>query len=310
MAEPCRRSTSPPGVRSRSATGSPSTSGCPPMSQRRQGPRPRRGLARRGAWGSRTTWPWSSRPASGRASSSAVACSTAPPATPATSGTCSSPRPPRPGPAIPPACSSPRPAAPRSPLRTGAPAADAGTAVRARTGTLVGRAVASVANLLDLRLAVVAGSVALGYGDAVLRRGPGRGRPALRARLLRRHPGRPGRPRRRRAAGRRRRRGAAGRGSRCRRALTVLGPQASLAVPESVPMQPTWGESAEQYREKVQALPRRAPPRRLEGHRRAAPRRGPGVDRAVAADPVREQPARHLVAGRVRRPRPDRPRSR
>ena len=37
--------------------------------------------------------------------------------------------------------------------------------VRRRTGTLVGRAVASVANLLDLRLAVVAGSVALGYGD-------------------------------------------------------------------------------------------------------------------------------------------------
>jgi len=32
-------------------------------------------------------------------------------------------------------------------------------------GTLVGRAVASVANLLDLGLAVVAGSVALGFGD-------------------------------------------------------------------------------------------------------------------------------------------------
>ncbi len=31
---------------------------------------------------------------------------------------------------------------------------------------LVGRVVASVANLLDLRLACVAGSVALGYGDA------------------------------------------------------------------------------------------------------------------------------------------------
>ena len=37
--------------------------------------------------------------------------------------------------------------------------------MRRRTGTLVGRAVASVANLLDLRLAVVAGSVALGYGE-------------------------------------------------------------------------------------------------------------------------------------------------
>jgi glucokinase len=34
-----------------------------------------------------------------------------------------------------------------------------------RVGTLVGRAVASVATLLDLRLALVAGSVALGYGE-------------------------------------------------------------------------------------------------------------------------------------------------
>jgi glucokinase len=33
-----------------------------------------------------------------------------------------------------------------------------------RTGTLVGRAVASVVNLLDLPLAVVSGSVALGFG--------------------------------------------------------------------------------------------------------------------------------------------------
>jgi glucokinase len=48
---------------------------------------------------------------------------------------------------------------------TGAPPAAAGEAVRRRTGTLVGRAVASVANLLDLPLAVVAGSVALGYGE-------------------------------------------------------------------------------------------------------------------------------------------------
>jgi glucokinase len=37
--------------------------------------------------------------------------------------------------------------------------------VVARAGTLVGQAVASVANLLDLRLAVVAGSVALGFGQ-------------------------------------------------------------------------------------------------------------------------------------------------
>lgn len=48
---------------------------------------------------------------------------------------------------------------------TGRPAAEADLALRRRTGRLVGRAVASVANLLDLPLVVVAGSVALGYGD-------------------------------------------------------------------------------------------------------------------------------------------------
>jgi glucokinase len=47
----------------------------------------------------------------------------------------------------------------------GAPAETAGLEVRQRAGTLVGRAVASVANLLDLRLATVAGSVALGFGE-------------------------------------------------------------------------------------------------------------------------------------------------
>lgn len=48
---------------------------------------------------------------------------------------------------------------------TGAPAAEAPLEVRVRTGRLVGRAVANAVNLLDLRLATVAGSVALGYGD-------------------------------------------------------------------------------------------------------------------------------------------------
>ena len=48
---------------------------------------------------------------------------------------------------------------------TGASAADAPLEVRERAGTLVGRAVASVANLLDLPLSVVSGSVALGYGE-------------------------------------------------------------------------------------------------------------------------------------------------
>ncbi len=48
---------------------------------------------------------------------------------------------------------------------TGHPPAEASAAVRRRTGVLVGRAVACVANLLDLSLAVVAGSVALGFGE-------------------------------------------------------------------------------------------------------------------------------------------------
>jgi glucokinase len=47
----------------------------------------------------------------------------------------------------------------------GRPAAEAPPEEVARAGTLVGRAVASVANLLDLSLAVVAGSVALGFGE-------------------------------------------------------------------------------------------------------------------------------------------------
>jgi len=52
---------------------------------------------------------------------------------------------------------------------TGRPAAEAGPAVRRRVGTLVGRAVAQTAVLLDLRLALVGGSVGLGYGDTLIR---------------------------------------------------------------------------------------------------------------------------------------------
>ena len=48
---------------------------------------------------------------------------------------------------------------------TGQDPARAGEDVRRRTGRLVGLAVADAVNLLDLRLAVVAGSVALGYGS-------------------------------------------------------------------------------------------------------------------------------------------------
>jgi glucokinase len=48
--------------------------------------------------------------------------------------------------------------------RTGRPPAEADAATKERTGRLVGQAVASVVNLLDLPLALVAGSVALGFG--------------------------------------------------------------------------------------------------------------------------------------------------
>jgi glucokinase len=47
---------------------------------------------------------------------------------------------------------------------TGRPPREAGPEMVERAGTLVGRAIASVVNLLDLPLAVVSGSVALGYG--------------------------------------------------------------------------------------------------------------------------------------------------
>jgi glucokinase len=48
---------------------------------------------------------------------------------------------------------------------TGRPPSEAGPDVIDRTGQLVGEALASVANLCDLDLVVVAGSVALGYGE-------------------------------------------------------------------------------------------------------------------------------------------------
>jgi glucokinase len=49
-------------------------------------------------------------------------------------------------------------------LMTGQPARLAPPAMVERVGTMVGRALASVVNLLDLALAAVSGSVALGYG--------------------------------------------------------------------------------------------------------------------------------------------------
>ncbi len=52
---------------------------------------------------------------------------------------------------------------------TGRPAALASATMVERAGTLVGRAIASVVNLLDLPLAVVSGSVALGFGEPFFR---------------------------------------------------------------------------------------------------------------------------------------------
>jgi glucokinase len=52
---------------------------------------------------------------------------------------------------------------------TGQPPRLAGPDVIARVGTLVGRAIASVVNLLDLPLAIVSGSVALGFGEPFFR---------------------------------------------------------------------------------------------------------------------------------------------
>ena len=48
---------------------------------------------------------------------------------------------------------------------TGKPAALASLETKQRTGRLVGQAIASTMNLLDIDLALVAGSVALGFGD-------------------------------------------------------------------------------------------------------------------------------------------------
>jgi glucokinase len=52
---------------------------------------------------------------------------------------------------------------------TGRPPREASAELVERVGTLVGRAIASVVNLLDLPLAVVSGSVALGYGAPFFR---------------------------------------------------------------------------------------------------------------------------------------------
>ena len=54
--------------------------------------------------------------------------------------------------------------------RTGRPASDADQATRERTGELVGRAVGTLASVLDFTHCYIAGSVALGYGDEFFQR--------------------------------------------------------------------------------------------------------------------------------------------
>ena len=178
--------------------------------QRRQGAGPGRGLGGRGAGAATTTSPWSCPPGSAAASCSTAGCSTAPTATPATSATSSWCPTATCAAAAPGAAWRPRRRAPPSPPSPVARPPRPAPRSSSRTGTLVGRAVASVANLLDLRLAVVAGSVALGFGDAVLRRRPGRGRPLGPPRLLDRHGDPPRAARRRRARSSARRRWAGG----------------------------------------------------------------------------------------------------
>ena len=90
---------------------------------------------------------------------------------------------------------------------TGVPPADASEDVRRRIGTLVGRAVASVVNLLDLRLAVVAGSVALGFGETFFAAAQAELGARSQIEYARGRPHRPGRAGRRRPA----RRGGRGR---------------------------------------------------------------------------------------------------
>jgi len=89
------------------------------------------------------------------------------------------------------------------------PAAEADAATVGRTGMLVGRAVASVANLLDLRLAVVGGSVALGFGQPFFAplRPSSTPAPASTSRRGSHRPGRAGRARPPRRGGGRRWRG-------------------------------------------------------------------------------------------------------
>ena len=112
-----------------------------------------------------TTWPWSSRPGWVGGSCSTGGCSRAGWATPGTSATWWSSPEGRRCACGGRGCLEAEASGTAIAALTGRPPAEAPPSVVARTGTLVGRAVASVVNLLDLPLAVVAGSVALGFGE-------------------------------------------------------------------------------------------------------------------------------------------------
>ena len=136
---------------------------------------------------------------------------------------------------------------------TGRPAAEASPAVRRRTGRLVGRALAQVCVLLDVGVAVVAGSVALGFGSVFFEAAQARAGRALPHLLCPRgpHPAgrpRPGRPTRRGGSG-----GTTRRGERwCTRRVRTG--ERRCPVGSVWAVQPTYSAEAEGYREKVQAF--------------------------------------------------------
>ena len=161
----CRPSTSRPGATTPCGPGWPITWRPGHLRrQRRQGAGPGRGLAGGGPGGGRLPGHGGVHRGRGRGGGRRRPCWTGPRATPATSATSTwSPRAGRVDAAAR-GCLEAEASGTAIAEITGAPPAQAGPEVVERVGTLVGRAVADVAVLLDLRLAVVAGSVALGYG--------------------------------------------------------------------------------------------------------------------------------------------------
>ena len=272
--------------------------------QRRQGPRARRGVARGRAGASAPSSPWSCRPASAAGSCSTAACSTGPTETPVTSVTWSSC--PTAGAARAGAMAAWKRRRPAPPSRRGpgAPAAAAPLDERRRVGRLVGRAVGSTAALLDLRLALVAGSVALGFGDDFFS--------AAQAEL--------DRTARIEFAARRRDRPAGlgddgplvGAAAVAWRALGRAGPGLGCVAGRGYPRQ-RWTPP---IRPKPMPTERRCRPSSpstcpadWKGTGALDEGAGRGVHEAVAQHAPRPQLPRDVMAGRVRRPRPHRARA-